>query len=294
MLEKTNVPQMPTLKQKISILIIIVAATLPNFAAAQAAEINAKAYVIINPENKQIIAAQNADLPWTAASLTKLVTALVVLDTKPKLDKAVAITKADRTIGSCNDGGVCLKAVAGAKFTVEGLFHATLMRSANDAANALARSTGLTSAQFAKKMNAKVKALGATKSVFYEPTGMNPKNKITALDYTKIIAAAFEQPYLQSIAQLESYDLVSTNNSKYTQVVKNTNKLLASTGVELTGSKTGYLPESKYNLASILKYNNGQKMIVVVLGEPHMYMAYDDTTFLANLVNQSLILALAK
>jgi D-alanyl-D-alanine carboxypeptidase len=283
---------MSPFKQKITVFAIVITAILPNFASAQTSGgVNAKAYVLIDAYTKLVVAAQNPDLAWTAASLTKLITALVVLDTKPRLSKRVTMTKADQTAGQCTSGGDCIKSASDVNFTLDGLFNAVIIKSANNAANALARSTGLSQAQFVKKMNAKAKALGATHSHFYEPTGMNPNNKITAADYSKIVAAAFANPYLSSIAQKSNYSLVSLNNSKYNQTITNSNTLLTSSQVDLVGSKTGYLPESSYNLATVLKYKNKQ-YIVVVLGEPHMYMAYADTEFLATLAGGPKDLAL--
>ena len=261
---------------------------LPALASAQ---VTASAYVIVNADTNLVVASSNGDLASTPASLTKLVTALVVLDTKPKLTKVVTMSTADQTAGSCGHGGSCIKSASGVKFTLDGLFHAALMPSANNAANALARSTGLSTAQFAKKMNAKVKALGATSSHFNEPTGMDPKNKITASDYAKIVAAAFANPYLQEIAVKSDYVLKSSNNAKYNQTIKNSDKLLDSPDLEMLGAKTGFLNESMYNFASVLKYNS-QKYIVVVLGEPHLYSAFDDTKFLASLANPLPVVAL--
>jgi D-alanyl-D-alanine carboxypeptidase len=216
----------------------------------------------------------------------------VVLDTKPKLTQVVTMSTADQTAGFCNEGGACIRSRAGVKFTLDGLFHAALMPSANNAANALARSTGLTQAEFVAKMNAKAAALGAINSHFNEPTGMDPTNQITAADYINIVSAAFSNPYLQSIAGLTNYSLHSTNNSAYNQTIKNTDKLLTDSNVQMIGAKTGYLDESMYNFASLLKYQGGDNLAVVVLGEPHLYQAFAETKTLASLAETAQYLAL--
>jgi D-alanyl-D-alanine carboxypeptidase len=253
--------------------------------------ISAQAYIVEDANTGQVLIDKNSSLPWTPASLTKLVTALVVLDTKPKLTKTVAITAADQTLGACTSGGACIYAKPGVKFTVDGLFHAALLPSANNAASALARSTGLSMDQFAARMNQKVASLGATGSHFNEPTGMDPANQITAADYAKIVAAAFSNSYLRQIAALTSYPLRSTNNSRYNQTIKNTDKLLTDSDVQVLGAKTGYLDEAKYNFASLIKYN-GQELAVVVLGEDHLYTAFDETKMLTDLAGQAQTLAL--
>ncbi|HVY67495.1 MAG TPA: serine hydrolase [Patescibacteria group bacterium] len=252
--------------------------------------INARSYIVQDAATGQVLVDSNADLAWPPASLTKLVTALVVLDTKPNLSKSVAMTQADQTAGGCSVGGACIKTVAGVKFTVDGLFHAMLMPSANNAANALARSTGLSAAAFAARMNQKAAQLGAVNSRFNEPTGMDPTNQITAADYTKIVAAAFANQYLRDIAGLNSYALKSTNNSKYNQTIKNTDKLLADSDVQVLGAKTGYLDESQYNFASLVKDAFGNQLAVVVLGEPHLASAFAETKTLATLAEDARML----
>lgn len=252
--------------------------------------LSAQAYIVRDVRTGQIIIDKNADMPWTPASLTKLVTALVVLDAKTKLTKTVAIAAQDQILGACGSGGACIKAKPGVKFTVDGLFHAALIPSANNAASALARSTGLSMDQFVDRMNQKAISLGATGSHFNEPTGMDPENRITAADFAKIVAAAFESPYLRKIAGLNSFGLRSTNNSKYNQTIKNTDKLLADPSVQILGAKTGHLNEAKYNFASLIKYN-GQELAIVVLGEEHLYTAFDETKLLAGLAGVAQTLA---
>ncbi len=247
------------------------------------AGISAQSYIVTNALTGQVLIQKNPDMQWVPASLTKLVTLLVVLDTKPDLNKTVIMTAADQTAGGCSDGGACIYTVPGVGFTVDGLFHAALLPSANNAANALAMSTGFTPAQFADKMNAKAAALGATNTHFNEPTGMDPNNKITASDYSKIVTAAFSNAYLQQTAQLPTFLLNSTNNPKYDQTIKNSDKLLSSNDFQIIGAKTGYLDEAKYNFAALLKNPEGREISIVVLGEDHLYTAFDETQTLAAL-----------
>lgn len=254
--------------------------------------ISAEAYIVVNTETGMTLAAKNENLPRVPASLTKLMTALVVLDTKPKLNKVVSITSADQTVGACASGGACIKAKAGVKFTVDGLFHAALVPSANNATNALARSTGLTPEKFVERMNEKAQKLGALNTKFVEPTGIDPNNISTAADYAKIVAIVFENSYLRKLAGLEKYTLRSTNNSKYTQAIKNTNKLLGDKEIKILGAKTGYLNESNYNFAAMVQYKKSPKLAIIVLGEKHLYSAFAETKLLASLADTAQMLAL--
>ena len=290
------------LNKKLFTIIIGILFIAPAFASALSmpqtgndladmANLAANSYIVSDANTGQILISKNADSPWAPASLTKLVTALVVLDTKPKLAKLVTMSSADQAAGDCSSGGACIKSKDGVKFTVDALFHAALMPSANNAANALARSTGLSTADFAARMNQKAISLGATNSHFNEPTGLDPTNTITASDYTKIVAAAFSNSYLKSIAGLSKYALRSSNNSRYNQTIKNTDKLLTDSTVQVLGAKTGYLNESNYNFAALLNVN-GRKLAVVVLGERHLYSAFTETKELADLANETELLAL--
>ncbi len=228
------------------------------------AEINgirAQAYVVQDVDTGEVLISKNADSIWTPASLTKLVTALVVLDTNPKLSKVVTMTQADQDLGACKSGGACIFSKSGVKFTVDGLFHAALMPSANNAASALAKSTGMSIDEFALKMNQKARSLGAVNTNFVEPTGMSDNNKITAGDYAKIVAAAFSNNYLRQVSSLPKYSLKSVNNSKY-------------------------------NFASLVEYNGGQKLAIVVLGENHLYTAFGETKKLVSLAEDTRAIAL--
>lgn len=248
-----------------------------------AADISAKSYIVTDLKSGNVIMAENQNAARVPASLTKLVTAMVVMDQKVKLNKQIAITKYDQTLGQCGIGGGCLKTKVGVKYTVDDLFHAALMPSANNAASALARSTGLTSKQFVAKMNAKVKALGATHSKFYEPTGMGEKNVTTAADYSKIVKAAFEYPYLKQVSQKRTYDVNALNNNSYDITIKNGNQIFAD-NVNIIGAKNGYVGSiSGYNYGAVVQTASGRQLSLVVLGEPHMYTAYSDSARLVDI-----------
>jgi D-alanyl-D-alanine carboxypeptidase len=288
---ETNMNKQKTLAIITAVSIISAMPLSTTFAAGN--KISAKAYIVTDVKSGNVIVGENTNLTRTPASLTKLVTAMVVMDMKVKLNKEMAITQYDQNLGECGKGGGCIKAKPGVKFSVDELFHAALLPSANNAASALARSTGLSAKQFAAKMNAKAKALGAKHSVFYEPTGMGTRNRVTAADYSKIVTAAFKYPYLKEVAQTKNFTLTASNNSAYDQTVKNNNKLLVDGKLDVVGGKNGYIGSlSGYNYGAIIKTKNGTELSVVVLGEPHMYTAYDDTSVLVKLAESVQNLAL--
>lgn len=236
----------------------------------------AKAYVVIDVSNGQILVQKNAETIWPPASLTKLVTAMVVLDLKPKLTKTVAMAKADEV------GGARLATKTGVKYTLKDLLYASIVASTNNGINAAARSTGFSRAKFVEKMNQKAKELGATQTVFYEPSGISEKNQTTADDYAKIVQAAYQYPLIADAASRQTYSLTATNNRLYRHNLKNTNKLLGDSNYNFLG-KTGYLDESKYNFASLVEDFFGNKLAVVVLGSENPSTQFKEAKELAAL-----------
>lgn len=235
----------------------------------------AAGYVVIDRVSGETLLAKNADLVWQPASLTKLVTAMVVLDSKPNLNRSIAMKKSDEV------GGARIFTKAGVKYKAKDLLYASLIASANNATNALTRVTGLTREQFVAKMNDKAKALGASNTVFVEPTGISQNNLTTPSDFAKIAKAAFSDERIQKITQLPSYAFTSTNNRRYRHLIKTTDRLLGEGSWIVLGGKTGYLDESQYNFAGGFKDVDGKDIIVVLFGSQSRHSQFFETKQLA-------------
>ncbi len=225
------------------------------------------AAIVMRPNGK-VLWSFKPEEPRTAASLTKLMLALTMLDKTWNWNAAIRMSKADEV------GGGRLRVAAGSKILLKDLWQSALGSSANNAAMAMARIAGPGVNPFVKKMNAKAKAIGATSSVFHDPSGMNPKNMTTAHDMALIARDAFRLKRVTDASQKGPYTftLAGTNVS---HTIKNTNApLLADTDVYLQGGKTGYLPESMYNYAGEMRPmvaadgNHTKDVVVVVLGAP--------------------------
>ncbi len=253
------------------------AAPLPkNTYAFNFDEMTAQAYLVVDKVSGQVLLEKNADTARVPASLTKLITAMVVLDMNPTLKGTVTMAKSDEV------GGTRIATRAGVKYSVKGLFFTSLIASANNATNALARSTGLTREEFVKRMNEKAISLGAVNTVFVEPTGMDPASKITARDFSKIAVAAFHLPLIHEADNLTAYNLYSTGSGrKYVHRLKTTNRLLSDGGFLVVGAKTGYLDESRYNFVAELKDVDGKNILVVVLGSKNSTAQFFETKKLA-------------
>lgn len=233
--------------------------------------LSSASYVLVEPKTGKIWLEKNSTLSWPPASLTKLVTAMVVLDTNPGLAKNISMKKEDEV------GGVRIKSVPGTVYKTRDLFYASLISSANNATNALARSTGLSREKFVEKMNAKAKSLGAENTLFVEPSGISEKNVTNAKDFAKITSAAFAYLEIAKAANLSEYFIQSVNKKKYNQTLKNTNKLLNDSEFLQVLGKTGYINESKYNFTAEVKNSLGENYILVLFGARNSSLQFSES-----------------
>lgn len=223
-------------------------------------DFSARSYLVLDKATGKILVSKEPELLWTPASLTKLVAVMALLDTNPKLSKIITMKKSDEV------GGARLSTKAGITYSLKDLLYATLIASANNAANALVRGSGLSQSKFVEKMNQKAKDLGAKNTIFFEPSGISEKNKTTATDFAKIAKAAFENPLIASIAANPNYSFRAINNKRYVHNLKNTNKLLGDDAFGAIYGKTGYLEESMHNFAAKATDRDNNELLVVLFG----------------------------
>ena len=223
-----------------------------------------KVAIVLDTASGEILYSYNPEEFSIPASLTKLLTAMVFLDTKPNLNKLISLTKADEV------GGGRLRVAYGSKFSLKDALYATLIGSTNNTAMILARATGLSYKDFMIKVNQKAQNWGLD-AFFHEAAGMSPANITTPIQMAKIAREAFKYPLIRQISQLESYKFKIRNTGTEKTII-NTDSLTSSTSVNnfiLTASKTGYLPEAGNNLAiSAKKINASGEVVVLVMGSP--------------------------
>lgn len=212
-------------------------------------------------ENHEVVADIGGDTRWCLASISKLMTALVLHDLNLDWNAAVIQAKADEV------GGSRLRVAVGSKYKRIDLLHASLMGSANNSTHALARTSGLSMTQFVARMNAKAKALGMNNTRFVEPTGLSPENVSTAKDIAILVEAANRIPRLEAIGKKTSYTLRSVAAKPKEHTIKTTNKLLLA-GENVALGKTGFIDESRYNFTVVGQGPTGLERTVVVLNAP--------------------------
>lgn len=230
--------------------------------------LGARAAIAVDANSGEVIFAKNINRQLPIASLTKLATCLVFLQTGPELTDTITITGEDKQgIGKT-------RLYTGETITVYDCLHTCLMCSDNAAANALARSTGLSSAEFVYLMNRLASDLDMNDTRFVEPTGLHAGNVSTAADYVKLVKMAFGNAILSEISRKKIYSFKSLNQNT-THTLYNTNRFLHGPWA-IKGGKTGYISKSGYCLALDIADDSGREIMAVVLGSPSSKNRYRD------------------
>ena len=238
----------------------------------------ADAGIVLDVESGKVLYEKNKDQQMTLASLTKIMTAMVFLESGTSLDKEVMMTEGD--VAEC----CCLQVDAGETLLARDLFYAALVGSMNNGARALARSTDLNWDEFIQRMNNKAGDLGFTQTIFSDPTGLDWRNKSSAHEYARLSVEAYKDIRMLQASTARSYGFHTRNTGRWVSF-NNINKSLDSS-LYITGGKTGYLPESwggvGFNL--MLKARNGgnHEVIVVVLGEDQSGLSFSEAEMLVN------------
>ncbi|MFA5106842.1 MAG: serine hydrolase [Patescibacteria group bacterium] len=214
--------------------------------------------VVFDPIGGQQLFRKNPNTVRSIASLTKLMTVLVFLDHNPGFGQEVEITEADQIA----EGSIGLE--VGDKVIVRDLFYASLVNSANNATQALARSTGMSREVFVAAMNQRAKDMGLSNTHFVDVTGLDPGNVSTASEVARMADFAFRNAEISQATTLPNHEFTTLNTNR-TIRFNNTNKLLESF-LHLSGGKTGYTEEAGYCLAIRTDDGQGHDIVVVDLG----------------------------
>lgn len=226
--------------------------------------------IVINQNTNEVVFAKNINEQTPIASLTKLMTAMVVLDAKLDLNDAVTISEMDVDYLK----GTSSRLPVGTTLTRGDLLHLALIASENRAASALATSYPGGKAQFVRAMNAKVASLGLMHTRYHDSTGLDSSNVSTAADLVKIVEAAYHYSTIRSITTLPSYEVYLLNHDNAT-VFKNTNILVRNGEWDIGLSKTGYISEAGRCLVMQATVA-GEPLIMVFLDSEGKYTRIGD------------------
>jgi D-alanyl-D-alanine carboxypeptidase/D-alanyl-D-alanine endopeptidase (penicillin-binding protein 7) len=217
----------------------IVAAVMMSLsaAAAFAVPLGSQSVLVVEDGTGKILLEKNANEVVPIASLTKLMTAMVLLDAKPDMDAPISIDKVDVDMLKHSTSRVPV----GATIPRRDVLQLALMSSDNRAAASLARTYPGGPTAFAVALNAKLKALGMSQTVIEEPTGLSPHNRSTASDLIKMATAAAQYPDIRRITT-DPKDIIAINGRKVEY--HNTNRFVGAKGWDIGLSKTGYTEEA--------------------------------------------------
>ncbi|TSC83763.1 MAG: D-alanyl-D-alanine carboxypeptidase family protein [Parcubacteria group bacterium Gr01-1014_13] len=218
--------------------------------------------IVVDTKTKTVLFSKNTDQIRSLASITKLMTAVVLLDLPINWASTTIITDGDM------EGDHHIN--AGEEFTLDDLWHVALIGSSNSAINALVRNTGMPKEKFVALMNEKAKELRLSSARFAEPTGLSDRNMANALDTAKLLIDALKFEKIYTTVQTGEYYSHPLNGNKARRVWT-TNWLLTNWvpnnfKVENIAGKTGYIDDSGYNFAVSLTNEKKHSITVVVFG----------------------------
>jgi D-alanyl-D-alanine endopeptidase (penicillin-binding protein 7) len=222
--------------------------------------LNAKSVLIVDHSNGAWIYQKYPQRKRPIASLTKFLTAMVYLDMGPNLDTVIYISNRD-----------CYKSAKsnlrrGEAYKARDLLYATVMASDNRAARAIATASGLPREVFVQRMNDKARWLGMMNTEVVEVTGLDERNISTAADIAILTREAMTYQLIKKISSTYRHRARVQNKKRYKNLV-NTNRLVLSKW-KVQAGKTGFIIESDYCLATVMKDSRGKEITVVVLGSP--------------------------
>ncbi len=226
--------------------------------ASLGVELTASSSALVDTRSGEVLFSQGDDRIVPIASITKLMTAIVLLEAGPEWGRQVAIESGDNAM----EGIQYLK--VGDRVAAKSLFDVMLVGSANNAALALSRSMGMTREAFVARMNSKARELGLFHTTFADPTGYLPENLSTSLDVARLAYAALERREIREA--LARPELVVRTAAGAERRVPATNALLGSFlnegDYDLVGGKTGYTEEAGYTL--VLRAKKGDADVIAV------------------------------
>ncbi len=236
----------------------------------QRLSLRSDAVLVLDEREDVVLYGRHADTPKPIASLTKLMTALVLLDSGLDLNESIEVTREDRD----RLRGSRSRLPYGTVATRHDLLLAALSASDNRAAAALARTYPGGTPVFVAAMNAKAKALGMTKSRFADASGLHSGNVASARDLAKLVAAASASPLIRTLSTTSDFDVTNLETGRRVEF-RNTNRLVRRRGWDIALSKTGYTADAG-NCLVMQATINGRPLTLVLLDSWGKLSKYGD------------------
>jgi D-alanyl-D-alanine endopeptidase (penicillin-binding protein 7) len=226
-------------------------------AASDPLDLRSSVALVIDQDTREVLFRKNDNAVLPIASLTKLMTGLVISEAQLPMSEMITITQADVD----TEKGSSSRLAVGTVLSRGDLLHLSLMSSENRAAHALGRSFPGGLEQFVKRMNMRAQALGMSDTRYVEPTGLSSRNQSSANDLAVLVGAAYKEPVLRELSTSHGREIeVGRRTLQY----NNTNRLVKSANWDIGLQKTGYISEAGQCLVMQAQVS-GRKLIMVFL-----------------------------
>ncbi|MDR6601292.1 D-alanyl-D-alanine endopeptidase (penicillin-binding protein 7) [Achromobacter deleyi] len=250
---------------------------------AEAAALRSSTAYVQDLETSTVLFAKNENVVRPIASISKLMTAVVVVDANLPMDEMLEIT--DEDVDGLKHTTSRLR--VGTKLSRGDMLHLALMSSENRAANALGRHYPGGLPAFVAAMNAKALSLGMSSTHFIEPTGLSSNNVSSPHDLARLLRAASQRPLIHRYSTDTEYE-VEINNR--TQTFRNTNLLVRKPDWDIKVSKTGYINEAGECLVMLARIN-GRDLAIVLLDSQGKLSRIGDAVRIRRIVQNEVALA---
>lgn len=266
-------------------LIVVSSWHLPLYAdpiddrALSEPDVFAQAAILMDTKTGQVLYGKNQHTRLYPASITKVMTALVAIETRNPTEK---ITMSKEAVYGIERNSSHIGLDVGEEISLDQGLHALLLDSANEVANGIAELSAGSIAEFARRSTQRAKELGAYNTNFKNPHGLHdPDHYTTAYDMALIAQAAIQNPYFQEIMNTHTYQIPPTNKCSEIRYLSQSHKLLhegrygRSYRPDVIGGKTGYTSVAGNTLVTMAKRGDMELICVVLKSSPGK--AYADT-----------------
>ncbi len=219
-------------------------------------DLKSSSVMVLDAADSSVLYSRKADAVLPVASITKLMTALVVLEGHQSMDERVKITSEDRD----TELGSTSRLTIGTSLSRGDLLHLALMSSENRAAHALGRNYPGGLPAFVRAMNARAQALGMKNTRFVDPTGLSSRNVSSAADLTRLVMTAAADPLISKYSTHKGY---AVPVGKQMLEFHNTNTLVTKADWDIAVQKTGYTRDAGQCL--VMKAEIQGRSVVIVL-----------------------------
>jgi serine-type D-Ala-D-Ala endopeptidase (penicillin-binding protein 7) len=220
-------------------------------------DLNSSVALVIDQETNEVLFSKNDAAVLPIASLTKLMTGLVIADANLDMNEPITITQDDVDTYK----GSSSRLAVGSTLSRGEMMHLALMSSENRAANALGRTYPGGLSEFVRLMNSKAKQLGMTDTRYVEPTGLSSLNQSSARDLATLVSVAHDRPILRSLSTSPGHEV---ELGRRTLHYNNSNRLIKNPDWDIGLQKTGYISEAGRCLVMQAKVA-GRQLIMVFL-----------------------------